>query len=625
MIKIYLLDSYKNEVLSCKSISVPKNDNYLQISDSLQREFNISEIPQLYALREGTVVGSRFRISEESMLKSALSNGLVLCSSRQRLTPSNSCVSIYSGVCNNEHNSPNTRQITFPEELMVFPSTIVDCSNLYGQFKDWLKNVNTLPFRTCCMVNGLVKSGKTMGCKYLFPAVAAEIYPDSVCGYIDLIYAGMGLGSEITSAMGALRFGISKYLAEALGIKVEFSGNDLLDVKQDILSFIGMAKKFHLLNFMIIDETQRIFQTKLNTEMELIFKAIVTDTNRQGNLRIIFTGSTLVRAWHGILNCPPNGTPPFQDIQLINIEPNASPEAMELARNLMISNYQADPDLMKIEMISNPATMSYFVSEWKNISGLDKRKRIENTEDVVKKKFQNEFLAEVYPLLKIMPKKDLRIWYTLIEGTGTNPSSSLEVFAAILSPFITESEKDGKPHWKFSTSYFAYFLGLYIEDDGTLRDSPYDKYNITDYYKHMLLHPFSFLGEHVWPYEQKKKQIMDAIELVMKAHFCKLEMRIDVDSFETHPLVQPLINHKKNSVRKIWWEKNKATFNGYFYCFTLNLIRNFTSHTLDDLESVKSDLERISIPEIRALWAAIRGSEDIQQLLSTLKMYPPYI
>ena len=121
------------------------------------------------------------------------------------------------------------------------------------------------------------------------------------------------------------------------------------------------------MNFLIIDELQRLFQSKNGDAVYSLFKSIVNATAAiHSKLRIVFTGSTLDRAWNELLKCTSNDFAPETEIHIVSISCNCESAYLETAKGIHRKQSSETPEKI-ISQGDNPATMSYFIDTLLNL------------------------------------------------------------------------------------------------------------------------------------------------------------------------------------------------------------------------------------------------------------------
>lgn len=231
---------------SVKKNFVSKESSLNNLLEVIRKKLKITSTPVLYYFSNG----ARFTVADDISLSNAISNNHPLFMASKRLTPQSSRIIDDNKRFPYEYN-PETRIITFPVEAGIFPSELVDYSDVVGQFRTWLNIIKTQKlFKTCLMVNGLVKSGKSVACKHIFPATAAEYFPDALFGYIDLEAERIRVGGEYIESITSLRNALWNYLQNCLGItmdkcKIESAPN----VEHDIATYI---RYFYSIGFYLI-------------------------------------------------------------------------------------------------------------------------------------------------------------------------------------------------------------------------------------------------------------------------------------------------------------------------------------------------------------------------------------
>lgn len=523
----------------------------------------------------------------------------------------------------------STKVIRFPVETCLFPFELVDYSRLIPQFEAWLREMVPkspyTPFKTCSMVNGLVKSGKTIACTHIFPAVAVGFFPTALFGYIDLQCEGVYIGCDYITAATILRNAIRNYVV-SLGIVLKKSEIDR-GINADINSCIEAACNFPQINFLVIDELQRLFQTSGGQGMHTIFKAIVNQTRAStSKLRIIFTGSGLVRAWNEILKCTSNNYPPYANISLIQISSHCEEPDLKTARDIFQKHYpDIPPEIIDNGISNNPAAISFFAETWFRESSNDEGKQLERNDRIqnalhrVEQKFKNEFLADVHPLLREFPVQHRKVLFRLSQGTSENPQESLGTFYNVLRPFIQAgADAETRKLWKFYPSYLSFFVGQYVDANGRLIDNEVSPYLLTYYYKYESLLQLTQLGENVTT--QNRTALAVEVEEIFRKHFETCGERIDKTTYDQHKLFQFLLDHEKNSLAKIDFKSINHDDFQFYYCYMLVMLRNVISHLLPELEKLKHDIDQISIPQLHHLRQQLKASPVIREHLSSLRI-----
>ena len=381
------------------------------------------------------------------------------------------------------------------------------------------------------------------------------------------------------------------------------------------------------MNFLIIDELQRLFQSKNGNAVYSLFKSMVNATAAiHSNLRIIFTGSTLVRAWNEVLKCTSNDFAPYTNIHLVSISCRCDREYLETAQGIHRNQISRAPE----EIISrgdNPASMSYFIDTWfkerynddgGELFGID---RISNAIHLVEEKFKGEFLVDVYPLLKELPEDRRKILLELTEATLVDPTESLGMLSRIFGPFISKFTIKGTPYWEFYPSYLKFFISSYLGKDGILKENDISAYLLTYHYKLEYLCALGRIGEHVKKSNSKPTILSKDVEGIMKLHFSNHGNIIDRNTYSTDPTFQYLLKHPKNSdMCRHFVSVNHSGFDSY-YCTLLVLIRNVFSHQSQDLTSVKFDIDKSYIPSPEGLLEELKNSSVIQTSFTAFGFY----
>ena len=136
----------------------PRVCHYISnLLEKIKQNLRLTPAPSLYYFTNGT----RFTVKDDTSLSNAISQNHKLFTNR--LTPQSSAILDNNNRFSYKYN-PKIRVITFPVEAGIFPSEFVDYSDVVRQFDNWLGQMKTSRSRSCCMINGLVKSGKSVAC-----------------------------------------------------------------------------------------------------------------------------------------------------------------------------------------------------------------------------------------------------------------------------------------------------------------------------------------------------------------------------------------------------------------------------------------------------------------------------
>ena len=609
-------------------ITISKKEDFKTILSSIQKKFHFSSEPSIYANREGT----RTKITNFDQLSKAIDDKNDIFASEKLLTPQNSLIINNVDRFNYAYDK-ETKVIKFPVETGLFPCELVDYSGLIEQFDSCVAvmkpKVPYMPFKSCIMVNGLVKTGKSIACKHIFPAIAAKHFPEALFGYIDLEVQGVSIGCEYIDGISHLRDALWDYLVQTLGIVMEKSEGiqPVTSIESDIHRYIRAARDFGTTNFLVIDELQRIFQLSNGERVQTIFKFMVNETEGfHSRLRIVFTGSTLVRAWNEILKCTSNNFPPYTNIELVQLSSSCKDVDLERARAILSKHYPEIPKDMYMDG-TNPATLSYYASTWakeqKSKTGelLKGKERIDYAIHCVEEKFKNEFLADIFPLLQELPSEKRKVLYELTQSTLENPRDSIGTLYTVFSPFVKIETFAEASRWKFHPSYFSFFIERYIDSDGNLKSDDVSSYLLSYYYKYESLLPRALIGDHVKKPHHEPTLLSAEVESILKDHFQRCGETIDKTTYATHRLFQYLLQHEKNSAGKSNF--NGVNHNAYdsYYCLMLVMLRNVICHPLSELEMLKKDIDQIGIPKLRPLLQKLKSSPLIQQKLSSFKFH----
>lgn len=235
---------------SANKLFVSKELSLSSLLEKIKLKLKITTTPSLYYFTKG----ARFVINDDTSLSNAISQNHRLFTTSKRLTPQSSRILDNNNRFTYEYD-PTTRVIKFPVEAGIFPSELVDYSNLVGQFDNWLLQMKTSRFKACCMINGLVKSGKSVASRHIFPATAAKYFPDALFGYIDLDVERIRVGGEYIESIIALRNSLWEYLQNCLGItmdkcKIESAPNVEHDIATYIRYCIFIQFGFYLIIFL---------------------------------------------------------------------------------------------------------------------------------------------------------------------------------------------------------------------------------------------------------------------------------------------------------------------------------------------------------------------------------------
>ncbi|RKP17383.1 hypothetical protein ROZALSC1DRAFT_30802, partial [Rozella allomycis CSF55] len=443
-------------------------ESFQDFRKRVAKEVNIEELPSIYYIDDG----EHYRILDDKLFIFALRANFPFVCSAGRFSPHSTdslgtLETVPYPLIKFDYNS-ETRIIHFPPESTVFPKNIVDYANSIQQFNVWLNTFSQEKYPTCCMVNGLVKSGKKVAIRSVFPVLIHDRFPNARIGYANLDVCGVNIGREYIDCIRALFLCFADYLKKTIVINPpNLSGSaHVVEVEHAIRQCVSMCGKHSNLNFFILDEIQRLFQTCSNAnDMLALFKSIVL-LSEQGNLRFVFSGSNVIRAWHEILKCTANDHAPSSNIHLIHFPSRCETNYLALARELVLNEYPQIPSEL-LSCCYNPASISFNVQMW--LYNQHANDPLTVALSKIQDKFHEEFIKDTYPLLKEITVKERKYFYDLTVGTYDNPSTVFPLFSLCLNNLIQqEIDTEGKFIWRFSTCPFAFFLREYLTCDGHL-------------------------------------------------------------------------------------------------------------------------------------------------------------
>ena len=317
--------------------------------------------------------------------------------------------------------------LNFGESKKVDPPFMIVHPNILNQLEEWVKHATKEDRRekTVCVINGLVKTGKTAALKYVLPSLVRQYEPDAEFCHLDF---------EKFMTPGSHRHAIAKDLLSELqawarvkDFRVKkFPDDTYSDTKRGLLKIMDSFRKTGRKIYFLFDEVQRFFQVDGNPD-HVLFKALLNVGHSNGGIRFAFTGSGMVRAWTEIAKCPANGTSVGASSCCINLPPTDPLPVLDYTNKLLLRHYKVDgsSDIDKLlSTMPSVAGRSYVLQQWTMNNVQDDSEAWVD----VSFKFQDEFQADMLPLLAQMESSDrtqdlLRL-RELAQGTATEDPQS---------------------------------------------------------------------------------------------------------------------------------------------------------------------------------------------------------
>jgi len=259
--------------------------------------------------------------------------------------------------------------LNFGESAEVDPPFMIVHSNILNQLEEWVKHATEEEGRekTVCVINGLVKTGKTATLKYVLPSLVRQYEPDAEFCHLDF-EKFMEPGSRRHDIAKDLLFQLEGW-ARANGFDVprDAYDTDYTVIQGDLHGIMDSFRESGRKIYFLFDEVQRFFQVDGNPD-HVLFKALLNVGHSNGGIRFAFTGSGMVRAWTEIAKCPANGTTVGASSWTLNLPATDPLPVLEYATERLLSHYEVDSssELHKVLSCVMPsvAGRSYLVKQW---------------------------------------------------------------------------------------------------------------------------------------------------------------------------------------------------------------------------------------------------------------------
>ena len=334
-----------------------------------------------------------------------------------------------------EHNIPGRSQavpiLYFDKSAGIDPPFMIDHYDIRGKLERWVKHATKEDgqHKSFCVVNGLVKTGKTSVLKYMLPPLVRQHEPDAVFCHLDF---------ENFMTPDSNRYEIANNLlhelegwARANGFPVpKRTGDTYADVREDLHGIMNMFRASGHKIYFLFDEVQRFFQVHGNPD-HVLFKSLLQVGKWNGSIRFAFTGSGMVRAWIEMAKCPANGTTVGGSSWSVNLPPADPPEVLDHTTELLLRHYNVDAssDLDKLlSTMPSVAGKSYLIKHW--IQTPPESQTFEKVGNRVSLKFEQEFQADMLPLRQSIHSLDktsnLIKLRQLAEGGATEDGYTLQ-------------------------------------------------------------------------------------------------------------------------------------------------------------------------------------------------------
>ena len=527
-----------------------------------------------------------------------------------------------------DHEIPGYDQavsiLDFGESAEVDPPFMIVHDDIRGELERWVKEATKEDRRekSICVINGLVKTGKTAALTYVLPSLVRQYEPDAEFCHLDF---------EKFMEPYSDRHDIAKDLllqleawARANGFHVSrdtYNDTSYANIKyglQVIMNrFRGSGRKIYFL----FDEVQRFFQVVDKPDHNL-FKALLNVGHWNGGLRFAFTGSGMVRAWTEIAKCPANGTTVGARSRSLNLPATDPLPVLDYATERLLRHYEVDNSSEIHKLLStmpSVASRSYFMKEWMR-SGSE-------AEENVNLKFQEEFKADMLPLLEEMHSKGQKQYLLelrkLAAGTATeHPKSCFphSIYHYFFKHYVEElCSDDGKTTYGFSDTPFATLVLQHIDEGGNVAIPSTQNVLKYRYHSKGVSELTQTIGEDLKPaiatkaaWKKKHQEItkqthsfFKRVEEITKGH-CEY-YGFDIDA-AMPGLLEWKNDHLSRQLDNGGWHASSMKFP---YCSFLYALRNSWSHPYDRSDECTN---RIIMEYCPHFWSELK--DDIEKAKS---------
>ena len=490
-------------------------------------------------------------------------------------------------------------RLDFGESAEIDPPFMIDHSGICGELAEWAKHVteDQGSHKSICVINGLVKTGKTTVIRYMLPSLVRQYEPKAEFCHLDFDNFMVPHSSQSEIADELLKQ-LERWARTARFPVPKRTGDRYLDVKSDLHVIMNMFRASGRKIYFLFDEVQRFFQVDSGQADHCLFKALLQLDKWNGGIRFAFTGSGMVRAWTEISKCPANGTTVGASSWIINLPATDPRQALDYATGLLLDYYQVDNTSDIQTLISNMPSIagrSYLIKLW--VRTATKLRTYDQVWEHASLKYGQEFKSDMLPLLDNLhsmgKKRDLVQLRKLAEGNATqHPKSWIEetVYHHFFQYYIEESCNDGpETKYSFASTPFSTLIMQHIGENGNLLTP-----NVLTLFKYR--HNFTginkltqTMGEHLSDIIPRKQisgkkyhdpervaAFHERVEKVTAKHCEKYDFDLDFVMPEvlqwSNTRVRKFLLRKTGSKE---WDYSRVD---YPYCLFLYALRNCWSH-----------------------------------------------
>ena len=505
-----------------------------------------------------------------------------------------------------DHEIPGCDQavsiLDFGESAEVDPPFMIVHDDIRGELERWVKEATKEDRRekSICVINGLVKTGKTATLTYVLPSLVRQYEPDAEFCHLDFEKFMIPYSNRHDIAKDLLVQLEAWARANGFDMPRDTYGTSYADIKYGLHGLMNRFRGSRRKIYFLFDEVQRFFQV-VGEPDHVLFKALLNVGHRNGGLRFAFTGSGMVRAWTEIAKCPANGTTVGASSWTLNLPATDPLPVLEYATERLLSHYEVDnsSELHKVlSIMPSVAGRSHLVKQWKMFD-LHKGSEVELR---VGLKFQEEFKADMLPLLEEMDSSNGQKPYLLelrklAAGTATEDPQSWfpeSIYVYFFRHYIEKScSDDGKTTYGFPGTPFATLVLQHIGEGGNLLTPSTQNVLKYRYQSKGVSELTQTIGEDLKPaiatkaawkkYRKKKHQeitkqthsFFKRVEKITKAHCECYGFNIDA---AMPGLLEWKNDHLRRQLNNGGWHASSMKFP---YCSFLYALRNSWSHPYD--------------------------------------------
>jgi hypothetical protein len=364
--------------------------------------------------------------------------------------------------------------LEFATDSAVTPPFLVDHGRVLARAEGWVEASCNNAISPLCVINGLVKTGKSAVLTAILPQLIQQHSPQALICHLDF-NRFINVQCSRPEAAGALLWELREWaVANGIPTPLAVKWETYEHLTAQLRALMSVFRDSGRTIYFLIDEVQRWFQVQ--EPDYVLFKSLINVCGlHRKSLRFALTGSGMVQAWQGMIACPANGTTVVAESWVINLPAADSPALLQFAATRLIQHFGDDVagrlgDLLAPAL--SLADMSYRANLWASTAP-DERTPQEVSLRCANKRHE-EFCTDMLPLLDRLRKQpNGKILLCLMralaskEGTPKDPRSWLpDTQQSLYQEHFRHFVEHTHSGFHFHPSSFSELLLKFITTDG---------------------------------------------------------------------------------------------------------------------------------------------------------------